>query len=359
MAGEAEGLSFVVVTYNSRHIVQKCLESILAQEPPPSDIVIVDNASSDGTIEFIRSTYPDITIVENKHNLGYGKGNNIGVRRVAAPLVAIINPDVALDKSWSWHVIRALASHPNCAAVEGKLLLAGEPGILNSRGSAFSPLGFGCVTGYGEADLDEFEPRRVAYPSGAAFAIRRKAFIEVGGFDDHYFLYHEDVDLGLRLYKAGWSVLYAPRAIAYHDYRSGLNAAKIALLEENRWRTLAKNMPREYFIRCGPLLLVSEFGIATYLLLSGRLQAKIRAYLNFFRGLPLIMRERNRQSHADGDPMVCLDLITDAFPPHLSRDNLVSSIARRVQSGYFNAFLRNEHHGKLLPQRFPPPSQMP
>ena len=104
----------------------------------------------------------------------------------------------------------------------------------------------------------------VSYPSGAAFVIRRDVYSAVGGFDETYFLYHEDVDLGLRIHAAGWKVVYVPAARAVHRHESGLKPDKIRLLERNRWTTLTKNLPAAYFIRCGLLLGVSELGLLLY-----------------------------------------------------------------------------------------------
>ncbi len=330
------GLAFVLVTYNHRDDVSGCLDAIFAQTRPPADVIVVDNASQDGTSAFVESHYPRVIVIRNDRNVGYGAANNQGIARTRTPLVAVVNPDVRLDPEWTEEMLRVMGEHPECAAVEGKLLLAERPGLLNSGGSRLNFLGFGCTTGYGKEDRPGVRVEKVSYPSGAAFAVRKEAFHQVGGFDESYFLYHEDVDLGLRLQADGWSVLYVPRARATHAFRSGLNEEKIQHLEQNRWKTLAKNMPLSYFLRSAPLLLVLEFGLLTYLALTGLLRPKLRAIWAFVRELPRILTLRRTHRRSSVNPAM---IMTDDFPALLPKHDWAALFARRLQSRYYRAFM--------------------
>ncbi len=329
------GLAFVLVTYNHRDDVGGCLDSIFAQTRTPADVIVVDNDSTDGTTEYVESHYHDVVMIRNDRNLGYGAANNQGVVRAGTSLVAMVNPDVRLDPGWSEEMVRVMGEHPECAASEGKLLLADRPGLLNSGGSRLNLLGFGCTTGYGREDQPGLQSEKVSYPSGAAFVVRREAFRQVGGFDESYFLYHEDVDLGLRLQVAGWSVIYVPRARAHHNFRSGLNQQKIRHLEHNRWKTLAKNMPLSYFLRAAPLLLASEVGLLVYLWRTGLLRPKVAAMLDLVRELPSLVTRRIAMRPISLDPT---EVMTDDFPALLPRDDLAVSLARRLQRQYYRAF---------------------
>lgn len=328
-------LAFVLVTYNHREDVGKCLEAIFEQTLSPGQVVVVDNDSTDGTAEFVESRYPDVTLIRTGRNRGYGAANNSGVARTTEALVAIVNPDVRLDPAWSEEIVRSMGEHPACGAAEGKLLLARQPGVLNSRGSRLSILGFGCATGLGRPDHPDTRVKEVSYASGAACVVRREAFQEVGGFDETYFLYHEDVDLGLRLRAEGWSVLYVPGARAQHDFRSGLNPEKVRHLEHNRWKTLAKNMPLSYFLRSTPLLLAAELGLVAYLASAGLLRPKILATLDFLKELLKLARQRLTDRRRSVD---LAEVMTDDFPSLLPRDAWASSVARRLQSRYYRAF---------------------
>lgn len=333
-------LAFVVVTYNSRNLIGDCLMSILGQTPCPLEIIVVDNNSSDGTAEFVKSAFDGVTLHQNRHNTGYGAANNLGVSKTSNDFVAMVNPDVQLESNWSGEILRAFANRPECGAVEGKLLLEGRRDILNSRGSSLNILGFGCTTGYGERDIQEIEAKRVSYPSGAAFAVRRRAFVGIDGFDETYFLYHEDVDLGLRLHTSGWSVLYVPTAIAYHDFRSGLGPEKVRFLERNRWKTLAKNMPMQYFIKCGPLLILSELGIVILLSSVGLAKSKLSAVLDFLSEFSRILIYRRTFRDSRLERAALSQVLTDVFPTTVlsNGQTWVGALVRELQSGYYKAF---------------------
>ncbi len=330
------GLAFVLVTYNHRDDVIGCIDAIFAQTRPPADVIVVDNASQDGTSAFVESRYPHVIVIRNDRNVGYGAANNQGIARTHTPLVAVVNPDVRLDPGWTEEMLRVMGEHPECAAVEGKLLLAERPGLLNSGGSRLNFLGFGCTTGYGKEDRPGVRVERVSYPSGAAFVVRKEAFSAVGGFDESYFLYHEDVDLGLRLQARGWSVLYVPKARATHAFRGGLNSEKIRHLEQNRWKTLAKNMPLSYFLRSAPLFVVMEVGLLVYLAFTGLLRPKLRAIWAFSRELPAILRQRRAHIQMAVNPT---RIMTDDFPDLLPRHDRAALLARRLQSRYYRAFM--------------------
>ncbi len=335
-----KGISFVVVTYNSRKTIGECIASILAQDARPIEIFVVDNASADGTPDFVDAKFPSTTVMRNDVNTGFGSASNSGGRAAHADIVAFVNPDVALGPKWSTEVVRVIGSNRGCAAAEGKLLLADEPGLINCAGSSINLLGFGCMTHYGETALAAAKEKLVGYASGAAFAIRRDLFLRLGGFDESYFLYQEDVDLGLRVYEAGWQIRYAPSAVAYHHYKSDLSDSKVRHLEKNRWKTLAKHMPIKYFFLCGPLIAASELGLIADLFSTGLLPSKIKAALDFFRDLPQTLKARRIIRNAAEVPDVALQLMTDDFPAIIRRTEYSRELGKRLISTYHSAFLR-------------------
>jgi len=314
------------------------LDSIFGQSIGPAEVVVVDNASSDGTADLVESHFSQVRVLRNGHNAGYGAAVNLGASACSQEFLAVVNPDAFLDPHWALEILKIMKSRPRCGAAEGKLLLARSPQLLNCRGSLVNLLGFGCPTGYNQPDQQEDVVREVAYPSGAAFVARRNAFDSIGGFDEHYFLYHEDVDFGLRMLRHGWPVVYVPTAIAYHDYEPKMNPWKLMLLERNRWRTLVKNMPSWYFVRCAPLMTVCEVGIWLYLTRTGMVGAKARATLEFLRSLPEMMTNRailreNRWFLVD-----FAHALTDEFPRTAGIAGWPLTAAWRLQRGYMRAF---------------------
>jgi len=333
-----KSMSAVVVTFQSESVIAKCLDSVLSQSERLEEVIVVDNASTDQTIKIVETDYPHVRVIRNRSNVGYGAAVNLAIKSTTSPLVAILNPDTVLSGNWVAQTQRAIMSRPACGAVEGKLLLLKEPRILNCRGSCLNILGFGCATGYGEVDRQDEDEHVAAYPSGAAFVIRRAAFDEVKGFDDSYFLYHEDVDLGIRLYTAGWYVLYTPSAVAYHDFKSTLIPEKVRLLEQNRWSTLAKNMPTDYFVRVAPLMIVSELGILVHLSRTGLLSAKARAAAEFVRRLPKTASVRSRSSRVGLREAIARGLLTGDFPQIVPKHFGMVRLGERLTRSYFRAF---------------------
>jgi len=337
-----QGMSFVIVTYNSMETIAKCITSVLAQEIKPLEVFVVDNASVDGTPDFIESEFPEAMLICNENNLGYGAANNIAALAAHGEFVAIVNPDVELDPKWSTEITSVIQHDGRCCAAEGKLLMADKPGVINCAGSSITLLAFGCMTHYGESAAAAAEGRLVGYASGAAFAISRDLFLKVGGFDESYFLYHEDVDLGLRMYESGWQIRYAPRAIAYHHYKSTLSPGKVRCLERNRWKTLVKHMPMRYFLVCAPLIAVSEVGLTAKLLRMGLVSSKARAALDFCRDLPQTLRARRAIRDTALVPNAALQLLTDDFPGIIPRTRTATVFAERLFRMYYYAFLRSE-----------------
>ena len=332
-------ISFVVVTYNSRTTILDCLWSLEAQKLRPKEIFVVDNDSNDDTIKLVSSNFPAVAVIETFSNRGYGYANNLGAARASGPIIGIVNPDVILDPSWTSQMAVALSSDSLCGAAEGKLLQSQDPRRVDVGGSRINVLGFGCTGNHGELDNPSEGTVQVSYPSGAAFVIRRDVYSAVGGFDETYFLYHEDVDLGLRIYAAGWNVLYVPAARGIHRHESGLRADKLRLLERNRWSTLTKNLPAAYFVRCGLLLGVTELGLLLYLTRAGLLRPKAQAYIEFCGNLDKILQARRATHVATRLKKTYEQLMTDDFPTLVPTHGAAVNAARIIQSAYMRAFL--------------------
>ena len=217
----------VVVNYNAGPALVACVGSVLSQDPPP-ELVVVDNASTDGSIEALREAYPGVRVVRSGGNLGYARAANLGIAATDAPVVAVLNPDTVLGPG----VARALVAR---FATDSKLGAAG-PRLHNPDGSVYpsarripslvDAVGHGLLffvwrdnpfTGrYRETGADPARPRDVDWVSGAAIWLRRAALDDIGGWDERYFMYVEDVDLCWRLCRAGWGVAYEPAGTVEH-----------------------------------------------------------------------------------------------------------------------------------------------
>src|SRR5688572_18745086 len=200
-------VTVVVVTWQAADLLATCLDS-LAGQTLAHQVVVVDNASTDGTADFLRDR-PTVHVVHNSTNRGFAGGVSDGLRVVRTPFVALLNNDAVAEPEWLAELASTLAAHPEAAAVTSRMLLAGvSPPAVNNAGVVLRDDGYGADRGLGEP-VDRYdEPAEVFGFSGGAALLRTDALREVGGFPEPYFLYYEDTDTSWRLRRAGWSVRY-------------------------------------------------------------------------------------------------------------------------------------------------------
>ncbi len=226
--GRMSDVAVVVINYNAGESVIDCLHAIAAESP--AEIVVIDNASTDGSDERIARERPDVRLVRNATNTGFAAAANQGVRETRAPSVLLLNPD-AIVRPGTLHALEdTLAAHPRAGAV-GALVL-NPNGTVQPTKRAFPTLGQSLLHGllgvvwpnnpgtraYTLADASFDRERTVDWVAGTAVALRRTAFEGVAGFDEAFFFFVEDVDLCRRLWDAGWEVWFEPRAVVEHAW---------------------------------------------------------------------------------------------------------------------------------------------
>ena len=202
----------IVVTWNGRKLLRSCLEH-LVQQTEPHEVIVVDNASDDGTAEFVRSRFPGVRLVELPRNVGFGAGVNAGVAAGDGDAIVLLNNDMDADPDFLTEILAPLREDPAVGMVAGMMLMPGRAAV-----DAFGIQLDAGLAAYGGLRLrspDE-PPGVLAGPCGGAAAYRRAAFERVGGFDERLFAYGEDADLALRLRVAGWGAATAPDARGVH-----------------------------------------------------------------------------------------------------------------------------------------------
>ena len=258
--GRFPDVSVVIVNYNGRKYLYDCLSSLSTLDYPGDklEILLVDNGSSDGSGEYVARHFPDVRLLRLPQNMGFARGNNIGVQAAQGEYVAFLNTDMRVDPGWLTELVRVVQSESDVVCVGSKILswdgnaLDFAGGALNFYGMGFQPE----ESPSGEADT----PYEVLFACGGAMLINRQVFLESGGFDENYFAYFEDVDLGWRLWLLGYRVLLAPRSIAFHHgHATGKRFAseKRALLyERNALYTVIKNYESRNLSRILPVALL-------------------------------------------------------------------------------------------------------
>ena len=247
-----DDLAVVVVSFNSAGALPALVSSLTAQLAPRDQLVVVDNASTDGSAALVRDL--GVNVIEAGANLGFAAGARTGVDATSAPLIFFLNPDSVVGAGAIARLRAVAHEQPQWAAWQPAVML--PDGRINSAGGVVHYLGMGWA-GQCWSSPDELAelPYEAAFPSGAAMVLRREEWRELGGMREDYFLYGEDLDLGLRLWLAGRRVGVEPRARVIHDYRFERGARKWFLLERNRWRTLLATYPPGLLVALAPALL--------------------------------------------------------------------------------------------------------
>jgi GT2 family glycosyltransferase len=243
----------VVVTWQGAHLLPACLGS-LRRQTLAHDVVVVDNASTDGTAELLARDHPEVRVVRLPRNTGFAGGVQAGLDATDAEYVALLNNDAVADENWLEALVTEAEAHPEAAAVTSRMYLTGRTSpTLNNTGVQLLPTGYGADRGLGADDSAFSAADEVFGFSGGAALVRASAVRAVGGFPVPFFLYYEDTDTSWRLRSAGWTVRYTPGAVVHHQH-SATSDQRSALFafhnERNRLLMLARCAPACAALRC-------------------------------------------------------------------------------------------------------------
>jgi GT2 family glycosyltransferase len=256
-------VSVVVVAYNGRDLIGACLDSLLGQTYPATELVVVDNGSSDGTASLVRQDYPSARVVELAKNRGFAGGANVGIACSTGELVAFLNTDATADPGWLAALVGSLVGRPDVGMVASQMRFLADPSTINSAGICLDRAGVAWDRG-GGAPAGTIERADEAFgPCGGAALYRRALFHDVGAFDEDFFMYLEDVDLAWRARLAGWRCLYAPEARVLHRHSATAvehSPFKRYLLARNKVWLIAKNYPAPDLFAYLPAIVALELG---------------------------------------------------------------------------------------------------
>ena len=239
-------VSVIVLNWNGERVVGRCLRSVQSQTYRPLEIIVVDNASTDGSVGLIRKEFPDVKLIRNDKNLGFGGGNNVGFQASGGRYVMILNNDAWLDARCIEELKRSIEQDKDYGASASMIFLEGEKGLLDAAGISIFPDGLSIGRGRLETGDRYQQEEEVFFSSGCASLFRREMLDDIGGFDEDFFAYADDTDLGWRARLAGWRCIYSPRAIVYHEHSASSGAyspLKAFLVERNRLWVALKNFP--------------------------------------------------------------------------------------------------------------------
>ncbi len=304
-------ISVVIVNWNGKHLLGECLDSLKAQHDGRVEVILVDNGSQDGSTDYVRERYNDVRVVSLPENLGFAGGNNAGIRNATGKYIALLNNDTKAAPDWIANLLNEAEAGPHSTGMWAcKILSYERPGVIDNVGLLLYPDGLGRGKGRLENDEGQHDsPGEAFFPSGCAGLYRKEMLDEIGLFDEEFFAYADDVDIGLRARLAGWRCEYVPAAKVYHKYSSSTEAYspfKAFLVERNRIWVLLKYYPVE-MILASPFftllrLVIHLFGAITGQGASGKFSQKYsvfqavtilwKAWGAALKGLPRILRQR-------------------------------------------------------------------
>jgi GT2 family glycosyltransferase len=293
----AARVAVIIVNFNSENLLGECLRHLRAQTRRPERIIVVDNASRDGSADQSESNYPEVEFVRSDRNLGFAAANNLGARRAAgAEWLALLNPDAFPEPDWLERLLAAAHASPDCVSFGSRLLDASDSGRLDGTGDVYHVSGLAWRRDHGRSIISGVdEADEIFAPCAAAALYRRDVFLEAGGFDEDYFCYFEDVDLGFRLRLLGYRCRYAPGAVVRH-VGSAVTGRRspFSLYHGHRnlvW-TWCKNMPALLFWVYLPQHLLVNLGAVLWYAARGQGSTLLRAKWDALRGLPRCWRQR-------------------------------------------------------------------
>jgi GT2 family glycosyltransferase len=298
----------IVPNWNGRDWLTRCLDSLARQTRPAAEIVVVDNGSTDGSLELLAGARIPVKVIELGRNTGFAYAANRGIEAVEADAVALVNTDVILAADWIGRLVAVLERDHGLAAAACKMVQMDDPRRLYDTGDFLRRDGVCEQRGRFSVDDGRFDaPGEAFAPCAGAALYRRSAVLAAGGFDERFFSYLEDVDLGLRLRLAGWRCAYEP-AVALHASRGSswqLRPPVEHWVERNTLLLVAKAFP----MRWAPYLAYRQLGWAWHALGERRLRAHLGGALAALPLLREMVRERRALRQGATVP------IEDAVPP--------------------------------------------
>jgi GT2 family glycosyltransferase len=290
-------VAVVVVNHNGGGVIERALESLESQTRKPDRMIVVDNASGDGSAEVISERFPGVELLRLDCNAGFAAGNNAGVAAAAGcDWIALLNPDAFPEPSWLERLLASADEHPEFSFFGSLLLRADDPGEVDGSGDAYHVGGMAWRRDNGRPLAEaHLEPGEIFSPCAAAALYRRDAFLEAGGFDESFFAYYEDSDLAFRLRLLGHRCFYEPSAVVRHvGFSTAGEESPFTVFHSQRnlvWAWV-KNMPGSLLgIYLLQHLLVNLLNIGWYTV-RGQGGPVLRSKAAAVRGLPAVWRAR-------------------------------------------------------------------
>jgi GT2 family glycosyltransferase len=308
MATAAPKVSVIVVNWNGRHLLEDCLASLRCQTFRDSEVILVDNGSGDGSVEWVAAHYPEIRIVALGTNKGFCGGNNAGIRVARGEYIVLLNNDTEVEPDWLGELVRYIAGDRSIAACDSKILYFDQRNIIWSAGAIYTIAGSAGCRGHGCTDSTITEPAEVFAANACSAIYARRVLDEIGDLDEDFFAGYEDVDWSFRARLRGYRVVNVPSSRVFHKVSSTHRYNSPTYVyhgQRNVTAVFVKNMPTRLLLQYAGLHLLYVGGSLLYFARIGRLRAFLRGKWHVLRQWPKLWRKRQeiqraRSIHASG-----------------------------------------------------------
>jgi GT2 family glycosyltransferase len=274
-------VSIIIVNWNGLRWLYDCFSSLTAQNYKNYEIIFVDNASKDGSVQWVRKNYPKTKILINKTNLGFSDANNVGYRIAKGKYILFLNNDTKVKKTFLSELVTVLESNPKIGGAQSKILLMDHPDTHDSVGAFLTPTGFLYHYGFGQKDSPKYDKQIYLYTAKGACMIFKKEVlskVEIDGniFDPNYFAYFEESDMCHRVWLAGYRIVYVYKSIILHKMGATSSSMNNSFVQyhsfKNRINSYIKNLSAVSLLKLLPLHISLCFGLALYLIFLGKYQ---------------------------------------------------------------------------------------
>jgi GT2 family glycosyltransferase len=316
-------ISVIIVNWNGRKFLPECLESLRHQAYQRFSIILVDNGSNDGSIDFVIRNYPEVKTIALPKNVGFSVANNIAIKTVHTEYVALLNNDAVPHPSWLEGLVETLETHPHAGFAASKMLFYDNPEIIDRVGDGYTRAGAGLLRGRAEPASSYNKQEWIFGACAAAALYRTRMLRDIGLFDEDFFLLYEDVDLSFRAQLRGYKCLYVPEAVVHHKGSSSIiydSPTSVYYGHRNLEWVYIKNMPAGLILKTIFPHIIYDIAAFFFFAARGRSKDFIKAKWDALKGLKKALKKRRQiqRSRIVVDDYIWSLLEKELFLPRLT-----------------------------------------